>query len=62
VAGDYVLTPRFKPSRSMSNRKPWDQPPHSYGVVKESYSFVLRHLSVPYGRYIDGSSKLMVQP
>jgi hypothetical protein len=62
VAGDYVLTPRFRPSNSMSNRKPWVQPPHSYDTVHESYSFVLRHLSVPYGPYIDGSSKLMVQP
>lgn len=63
LAGDYVLTPRFLPSNSMRDRKPWPQPLHSSGApLRESYSFVLRRLDVPYEAYIDLSSKQMVQP
>lgn len=61
IAGDYVIHPRFLPSNSMRNRKRWPYPPHSFDTVHESYSFILRHLSFPYGRYIDGSSKRLVE-
>jgi hypothetical protein len=63
LAGDYSLSPRFVPHPNPKVRFPWPAPLHTTGPpVRESYSFVLRPLSVPYKRYIDRSSRLMIQP
>jgi len=59
VAGDYVLHPRVLPG---GETDPWPQPRHSTGVVRESYSFVLRRLDMPYEERLDRSSTTMVQP
>jgi hypothetical protein len=61
LGGDFALTPRFLPSNTMRNRKPWFRPPYTSDPVRESYSFLLRRLDTPPG-YPDRSSKLMDQP
>jgi hypothetical protein len=63
LAGDYSLSLRYIPNPNPKVHRRWPAPLYTTGPpVKQSYSFVLRPLSVPYAPYINTSSTLMVQP
>lgn len=60
VSADYVLHPQYYSEPGKKALIPWPRPPFSGGVIKSSYSFVLRRLDMPYPPSADQTSKLMV--